>query len=126
MPYEIKNNITTFILAFNNNTDNLFFYYYNFNLNENIFEPKVIAINDINIQNKMIRCEINYFSIFIICFYYSNKNSKKYFSSKIFKLKDMEFILDKTLDLTETNNVINQIKLAKSFNDKFFVCFFTL
>ena len=123
LPYEIKNNITTFILAFNNNTDNLFFYYYNFNLNESILEPKVITTNDINVQNKMIRCEINYFSTFIICFYYSNKSLKKYFSSKIFKLKDMEFILDITLNLTETNNVINQIKLAKSYNDKLFVCF---
>ena len=70
----------------------------------------------------MIRCQINYYSTYIICFHHSIKNSNKYFSLTIFQLKDMELILDKTLDIEETNR-IDQIKLAKSYDDKFFVCF---
>jgi hypothetical protein len=59
MPYKIENNNISFIIAFNSETTNLFFYYYNFDLNEELNEPKEIIFNDMNIQNKMIRCQIN-------------------------------------------------------------------
>ena len=74
IPYKIENNNISFFIALNNDTTNLFFYFYNFNLNEGINEPKVIKINNMNIQNKMIRCQmircqINLNSTFIICYY---------------------------------------------------------
>ena len=71
IPYKIENNIISFIIVINNNSSNLIFYYYNFNFNEGINNPKVIIFNDMNIQNKMIRCQINSYFNFIICFYYS-------------------------------------------------------
>ena len=36
MPYKMENNNINFIISFNNDTANLLFYYYNFNLNEDI------------------------------------------------------------------------------------------
>ena len=79
MPYKIENNNISFIMAFNNDTTNLVFYFYNFDLNEEINEPKKIIFNDMNnIQNKMIRCQINSNFTFIICFYYSSDNSFYY------------------------------------------------
>ena len=74
MPYKIENNNISFIMAFNNDTTNLVFYYYNFDLNKGINEPKKKIFNDMNIQNKKIRCQINSNSTFIICFYYSQNN----------------------------------------------------
>ena len=71
MPYKFECINISFIISFNNDTDNLLFYFYNFNLNEGINKPKEILFNDINIQDKKIRCQINSNSTFIICFYYS-------------------------------------------------------
>ena len=126
MPYNIENNNISFIIAFNGDTNYLLFYFYNFNLNEEINEPKVIIFNNTNIQNKMIRCQINSNSTYIICFYYSIINSKNYFYSQIFLIKDMNLIEEKnpTVILENENlNVIKQIKIANSLNDKFFICF---
>ena len=123
MPYKIENNNNiSFIIAFNNETTNLYFYYYKYNLDEGINEPKIIKFNNMNIQNKMIRCQINSYLTFIICFYYLIDNSKNYFTITIFNINDMNLIKGKTSNIMNTN-IIKQIKLAKSFNDKFFVCF---
>ena len=71
MPYKIENNNISFFIAFNNDTSNLYFYFYNFKVDESINKPILIKFSEMNIQNKMIRCQINSNSIFIICFYYS-------------------------------------------------------
>ena len=106
----------------NNDVTNLYFYYYNFNLNGDINEPKEIKLNDMNIQNKMVRCQINSNSTFIICFYYSILNVESYLTSTIFNIQKMNLIKANTSNIMNTNE-INQIKLAMSYNDKFFVCF---
>ena len=68
MPYKIENNNINFIIAFNNDKSNLIFYYYDFNLYENISEPKEIIIENMNMQNKMVRCQLNSYKSFIKCF----------------------------------------------------------
>ena len=75
MPYKIENNNISFIIAFNKDTNKLFLFFYNFYINERINKPKEIIFNDMNIQNKMIRCTMNSNLTFIICFYYSKNNS---------------------------------------------------
>ena len=92
---------------------------YNFNLNEDIIEPKEIIFNDMNIHNRMIRCQINYHSTFIICFYFSNNNSQNYFTRSIFIIKEMNLILENTSIIMNSNEV-KQIKLAVSYNDTYF------
>ena len=81
IPYKIENNKISFIIAYNNDTTNLFFYFYNFNSNESIIKSKEIIFKDMNIQNKMVRCQINSFSTFIICLYYSKDNGQNYLNS---------------------------------------------
>ena len=74
----------------------------------------------------MIRCQINSNSTYIICFYYSKINSKNYFCSQTFRIKDMDLFEEKnsTVILENENlHVIKQIKIANSLNDKFFICF---
>ena len=125
IPYKIENNIISFIIAINNDSSNLIFYYYNFNFNEGINNPKVIIFNDMNIQNKKIRCQINSYFTFIICFYYSIINDKNKIFSSIFLIKNMNLILKSTSEIFYDGNFeeINQIKFAMTNNDKFFVCF---
>ena len=122
MPYKIKNNNISFIIAFNNDTKKLYFYLYNFNLNEGINKPKVKAFDIMNIQNKMIRCQINSNLTFIICFYYSKNNDQKKIFSKIFLVKDMNIHEENTTEIfyNETIIDINQIKIAKSNNATLF------
>ena len=79
MPEKIENSNISFYIALNKENTKLFFYYYNFNLSEGINEPKEITFNNINIQNKKIKCQINIYSTFIICFYYSIYNLLKFF-----------------------------------------------
>jgi hypothetical protein len=122
MPYKIKNNNISFIIAFNNDTNKLDFYIYNFNLNEGINKPKVQVFNNMNIEDKMIRCQINSNSTFIICFYYSKNNTEKYFVSTTFRIKNMNMFKEKTFT-TIASTDINQIKIALSYNDNFFVCY---
>ena len=122
MPYKIENDKISFIIAFNKDDTNLFFYFYNFNLNEGINGPKEILFEDMNIKNKMIRCQINSYFTFIICFHYSINNNKKYLTTTTFNINEKNLIKDKTSSF-ESKNTINQIKLAMSNNDKFFVCF---
>ena len=123
MPYKIENNNISFIIAFNEDNANLIFYYYNFNFDEAIIQPKEIKFTDMNIQNKIIRCTINSYFTFIICFYYSKDNAQNYLASTIFYINDMNLEKGNTFSLFDNLNEIKQIKLAMSYNDKFFVCF---
>ena len=118
----MENNNISFIIALNKEPTNLFFYYYNFNLTKEINESKIIKFNDMNIQNKKIRCEINYYSTFIICFYYSILNAKNNFVSTIFQIKNMNLYKEKT-STKIVSHTINEIKVATSYNNNFFVCF---
>ena len=77
MPYKIENNNISFIIAFNNDTNKLYFYSYNFDINDGINEPNIKIFDDMNIQNKIIRCQINLNSTFIICFFYAEINCFK-------------------------------------------------
>ena len=123
MPYKIENKNISFILAFNNNTTNLSFYFYNFNLTKSINEPKEIKFNNLNINNKMVRCQINSNSTFIICFYYTKLNTNNNLISTIFHIKNMDLIIMGKNSTYHATNIINEIKIATSYNDNFFVCF---
>ena len=73
LPYKIENYNISFIIDHNKDVNELIFYFYNFDINEGINKPKKIInenyyINDINIQNKIVRYQINYSPTFIICF----------------------------------------------------------
>lgn len=121
MPNKIENNNISFIIAFNKDSENLVFYFYNFNITEGINEPKKIFFDDINIQNKMVRCQINTYSTFVICFYYSIVNSKNYLTTTFFNIKEINLIKGESTNKEVIE--VKQIKLARSYNDKFFVCF---
>ena len=130
MPYKIENNISNFIIAFNNETNKLYFYFYNFDINEGINEQKLIQFNNMNITNKIIRCDINSNTTFIICFYYSknnsqNNNNEQKIVGKTFIINNTELIQENTdvIFNKEFSGEINQIQIAKSYNDKFFICF---
>ena len=125
LPYKKQSNNISFIIAFNNVNDKLSFYYYIANLNGELNVPKEIIINDMNIQDKMIRCQINSYLSFIKCFYYSKDNSKNYFSYSKFIINDNNIEKEETLNIT-VNNTIKQIKSAMSYNNKFFICFTVL
>ena len=89
MPYKIENNNISFIIAFNNDTNSLYFYSYNFELEqEKLYNPEIIIKDNLNIQNKMIRCEMNSNLTFIICFYHSKNNTENYFVSKTFIIEN--------------------------------------
>jgi len=128
MPYKIENNNISFILAFNNDASNLIFFYYNFNLYENISEPKKIIIENMNIQNKMIRCQLNSYKSFIKCFYYSKSspslirndlsyieninseneikiNYQNYFSYSKFSINGTNIKKEETLNITVDNTI---------------------
>ena len=74
MPYKIEGGNIGFIVAFNNEPKTLLFYFYNFNFIEGLNMQKAIPFMNMNIKNKMIRCQINSYYTFIICFYYSKIN----------------------------------------------------
>ena len=123
MPYKIENNNISFIIAFNNDIKKLYFYSYNFDINDGINEPNIKIFDDMDIQDKMIRCQINLNSTFIICFFYAEFNENK-LCFAVFRVKDNELI-ERRLDgivCEETFGRINQIKFAISFDNKFFVC----
>ena len=76
-----------------------------------------------NIQNKMIRCQINTYFTNMLCLYYSKINTQNYFMETIFNIKDMNLNKEKTFEIIWANlNPINQIKLEISNNNKYFVC----
>ena len=128
MPYKIENNNISFIIAFNNDTNSLYFYSYNFELEqEKLYNPEIIIKDNLNIQNKMIRCEMNSNLTFIICFYHSKNNTENYFVSKTFIIENKTdgINLSKIYIYSyQVSSEIKQIKIAKSYNDKFFACIF--
>ena len=77
-----------------------------------------------NIENKMIRCQLNSNLTFIICFYYSITNEKKIFATTIFRIKDMNLIKEKDAIISFDRELIeiNQIKTAISKNEHIFIC----
>ena len=79
MPYKIENNSISFIFVFNNETNKLYFYFYNFDMNEGINKPNIIIFDNINIQNKTINHSIN------------NNGEKSLYYNKIF-INDMNLI----------------------------------
>ena len=75
MPYKIENSYIGFIVVLNKDNKSLLFYFYNFSIKEGINIQKAIPFMGMNIQNKMIRCQINSDFTFFICFYYSIINT---------------------------------------------------
>ena len=103
--------------------EKLFFYIYNFNIYGDINEPTEIIINNMNIQDKIIRCQINSNSTFIICLYYSILSEQKLFASTIFNIEQNNIFSGVTnVNKYVTNNII-EIKVVSSLNDNFFVCY---
>ena len=115
MPYKIEYYNMSFFIALNKDKTNLEFYLYNFNLTKNINTPKVKKFNNMNIENKMIRCQINSYSTFIICFYHSIINGKNNFVSTPFYINNMN-LFSKNSKTKQVNNIIKQIKVATSYD----------
>ena len=122
MPYQIENNNIRFIISYNKDNANLLFYYYNFNFDGDITKLKEITFDNMNIQDKMVRCQLNSNSTFILCFYYTIYNSKNNLASTIFYMENMNLTKGRTSYHFNVVNEINQIKFASSYNDRFFVC----
>jgi len=123
MPYKIENSYLGFIVVLNKDIDKLFFYFYNFSIKEGINEQNIISFSDMNIKNKMIRCQINSNLTFFICFYYSKINEENYLNSTIFYIENMNLRKGKTSTIEKVVNAINEIKIVTSFNDNFFLCY---
>ena len=123
MPYKVENSYLGFIVVLNKDIDKLFFYYYNFSIKEGINVQKAIPFMNMNIQNKMIRCQINSDFTFFICFYYSKINNENIFSSTMFYINNMNLIKGNTLSIDKSLSAIKQIKIATSFDDNYFVCY---
>ena len=121
MPYKIENNNISFILYVNKGTAELYFYYYNFLLNENINKPKELSFEDINIENQMVRCQTISNLSFTKCFYYETFNNSYYLSSISFIINNTDINIKGIFSYKVEKN-INQIKVAKSFNSNFFIC----
>ena len=123
MPYKIENSYLGFIVVLNKDIDKLFFYFYNFSIKEGINVQKAIPFMGMNIQNKMIRCQINSDFTFFICFYYSKINNENVFSSTMFYINNMNLIKGNTTSIDKSLSAIKQIKIATSFDDNYFVCY---
>ena len=123
IPYKIENNIVRFFIVFNEGT-NIGDLYYNFNLNEGIKGTTMVAFDDYDITNKMIRCQANSDLTFIFCFYYSTSNGNNDLVLSSFIIKDtcLEKEQTKTINYNGDLKEIKQIKIAVSNNNKFFVC----
>lgn len=97
MPYKLLNNNISFIIGFHKDSKNLIFYFYNFDLNGDINKPNEIKFNTINnIEDKMISCQINSYSTFIKCFYYSKIEEQKHLSYIKFSIENIH--IEKNLD----------------------------
>ena len=121
MPYKYENNNISFIIAYNQMSAFLYFFYYNFPLNDSINEPKEKMIV-FSIEDNMIRCQIIPKISSIKCFYYYN-NTQNYLKSVEFLIKEKEMtITQNTENSYEVNNIINQIKLTKAYNNNLFIC----
>ena len=117
MPLKAENNNISFIIGFYKDIETLGFYFYNYNLDEDIVKNNQIFFDKMNINNKMVRCQNSYNSTFIICFYDSKDKSLNYFTETIFYIKDMNLIKGKTTKIIKVNDNIVQIKMVVSYND---------
>ena len=125
MPYKIENFNISFFIALNRDQNNLEFYFYNFNLTENInniYEQKTYEFNNMNIENNMIRCQINSYSTFITCFYFSIINKQNNLASTTFYIKNMDLFIEKNFT-KRVNYNITEIKVSTSYDSNFFMCY---
>ena len=125
MPYKIENYNISFFIALNKDKTKLEFYFYNFNLTESfdtISKQQKYEFNNMNIENKMIRCQINSYSTFITCFYFSKINGRNNLASKTFYINNMDLSNKKSFTNEVTHN-ITEIKIATSYDGNFFMCY---
>ena len=123
IPYKIENNYIGFIVVINKDVSNLFLNFYNFSLTEGINTQFEIPFTEMNIQNKKIRCQIDSNFKFFICFYYSIINDENCLYSTMFYIDNMNLKKGNTSLIDKSVNKINQIKIATSFDDNFFICY---
>ena len=126
LPYKMENNITSFIIVSNVDTMCLNFDFYKFNINEDINTINSISVDNINVQNKTIKCEINSLLSSINCIYYSilSQNVENVgFISKNFIINYRDIIVEQTeIKSYEINcGDVKQIKMENLNNDKTFV-----
>ena len=121
LPYKIENNNISFIISYNKDINNLFFYYYNFSINDEINKPKEFKFDNINIQNKNISCQIISYLSFIKCFYYSKIQSAIHLYYIKFSIYN-NIIEKKQSKETFIGEDIRQVKTAKSYNN-IFICY---
>ena len=118
MPYKYENDNISFFISYFEETI-FYFLYYNFSIEGDIMNPEKIIIENININNKMVRCEIISYLSLIKCFYNEKINNINYFSSFDFSIDEMQ--IKNKFNMT-VNNIISQIKFAISYNNNFFIC----
>ena len=122
LPYKMEGKKISFIIVNHSQSKKLIFYYYDLSYIENINDPKKIEFDEINIKKNIVSCQINSHLSIIKCFYSEYLNSKNYISIITFSINEMEIVKLNKLEEKEQNN-INQIKSARSFNNKFFFCY---
>ena len=110
----------SFIIVFDKGNNDLYFYYYNFFLTDNIIKPEAKDFsfrfdNDIN----MIRCQIISNFSTINCFHSFN-NVDFYLTFTPLDIIGKDIGNGESLSFSGT--AINQIQLTKSFNNNLFVC----
>ena len=125
LPYKMENNITSFIIVSNVDTMCLNFDFYKFNINEDINKINTIPVDNINVQNKTIKCEINSLLSSINCLYYSISilSENVGFIRKNFIINYRYIIVEQTeIKSYEINcGDVKQIKMENLNNDKTFV-----
>ena len=123
MPYKYEVDKISFIVVYIHINKFLYFYCYNFSLNDGINDPKTSTIAFIT-EDNMIRCQFipNYSSI--KCFYfYINSNNQNYLKSVEFNINEKKMTITQSVGNSyEVNNTINQIKLTKAYNNNLFIC----
>ena len=122
MPYKIESNNLSFIIAYNNATSNLYFYYYSFNKNGEINKINKIKFDNMEIINKKINCQLISNLSFIKCFHYSNIDGESHLSYDKFSINEMNIEKIHT-NQYKVGKIIKQVKSAMSFNNNIFVCY---
>jgi hypothetical protein len=122
LPYKMEGKKISFIIVNHSQSKKLIFYYYDLSYIDTINDPKKIEFDEINIKKNIVSCQINSHLSIIKCFYSEYLNSKNYISIITFSINEMEIVKLNKLEEKEQNN-INQIKSARSFNNKFFFCY---
>ena len=125
LPYKFQQNNISFIISYLNEPIIMTFYYYNFTLKNDIIAHIEISFDNFEINNNnKISCQINSYLSTIKCFFHDIIDNKKYISTASFLIQDMNIIFDGISHFETDNSAnINQLKTAKSVNNKFFICF---